>query len=178
MYIIAELTRIITNIFILVMLFWMVFWDSELNNPVKKYWMPKMKPVFLWLGLTAEWKMFSPDPFLYNSWPILKIFLQDGGFFLWEPTQGTQLNFIQKIRYKKSHKFYHEVGKANASFYTKVDFITYILHKHGLNDQCAKVEVYRVHQNIRPFDKQSDAGTPRICKQLVYTYNPPKQSVL
>jgi hypothetical protein len=160
-----------TNSFIILFIYWMLYWDMEPGHPIKKYWIPKIKPVFLWLGLTAEWKMFSPNPFLYNSWPIMKIFLENGEFVLWEPTEGSNLNFIQKIRFKKSQKFYHEVGREKASFHIKRDFIEYILNKNKLTDRCTKVEIYRVHQNILPFDNR-DSETPKILKKLVFTFNP------
>jgi len=170
---IEGLLDILVNLFIGLMLFWMLFWDSEPNNPIKKHWIPFIKPAFLYLGLTAEWKMFSPDPFLYNSWPYLKIYLDNGEFLAWEPKKGNELTAIEKIKYKKSHKFYHEVGRAKASFHVKIDFIEYLLAKHDLHQRCIRVEVYRVHQNIRPYNDLSGEESG-IFKNLVYTYQPLK----
>ncbi len=165
------LSKIASNAFIVLMLFWMICWDKEADNPIKKYGAAYLKPLFLWLGLTAEWKMFSPNPPLYNHWPNIKIYLKNGEFMVWEPTRGTSLNFIEKIRFKKHLKVYHEVGQAKTSFHIKRDFIEYLLHKYQLKDRYTKAEVYRVHQNITPYGQEADEQS-KIFKQLIFTYNP------
>jgi len=162
--------RILINAFIVIMLFFMLYWDREPTNPVKKYWMPKLQPVFLWLGLIHTWKMFAPDPPLVNVWPKIKIYLKNGEFIIWEPTRYSELNAYEKIRYKKFHKFYYEVARAKTSFHIKIDFIYYLLEQHQLKDKCEKLEVYRVFVSIPPIGSSSKE-TPAINQQLIYTHN-------
>lgn len=162
--------RICTNAFILIMLFFMVCWDWQATNPIKKYWMPKLQPVFLWLGLTHTWNMFAPDPPLYNVWPKIKIYLKNGEFIIWEPTPYSELNAFEKIQYKKFHKFYYEVARSKTSFYSKIDFINYLLHKHQLKDKCVKLEIYRVSRAIPPINNPSN-DLPIANQQLIYTHN-------
>lgn len=164
------LIRISTNIFIVFILFFMIFWDRENTSPIKKYWMPKIQPVLLWLGLTHTWKMFAPDPPTYNVWPKIKIYLNDGNFFIWEPTRYAELNAIEKLRYKKFHKFYHEIARAKTAHYSKIDFINYLIHKHSLQDRCTKLEVYRVSVAIPQFGNAT-GPEPAIKQQLIYTHN-------
>ncbi len=163
--------KIVTNLFIILMLFWMIFYDSEAINPIKKYWIPKVQNYFIWLGLSHGWKMFSPDPYRYNNWPKVKITLKSGDFMVWEPTPTAELNVYEKLKYKKFHKFYHEVSRAKAAYHTKRDFIDYLLHKYDLKEQCEKVEIYRIHQNLHPFENQQPEPLP-IYQQLIYTYKP------
>lgn len=165
-----ELTRIIIDLFILLMLFWMIFYDSEVSNPIKKWWIPKIQPVFYWLGLSHEWKMFSPEPYKQNMWPKLKIRLKNGEFIIWEPTRPSQLNAFEKIKYKKYYKIYHEVSRAKTSYHIKTDFIEHLLHKHQLYDCCEKVEVYRVHTVIKKYGQEVIDHT--TYQRLVYTYTP------
>jgi len=171
----TEIIRILINLLIIAMLFWMIFFDSEPNNPIKKYWMPKVQSIFVWFGLSHEWRMFSPDPFRQTMWPKVKMILANDDFFVWEPTFTKELSVLEKVKYKKFHKFYHDVGRAKAAFHTKIDFIEYLLHKYALKETCVKVEIYRVTQAIPPFDEQTDQ-LPPIYQQLVYTYHPKTES--
>lgn len=163
------IVKICINVFIVIMLFFMVYWDREATNPIKKYWVPILQPVFLWLGLTHTWQMFAPDPPLLNVWPKIKIYLTNGEFIIWEPTRYSELNAYEKIKYKKFHKFYYEVARAKTSFHSKIDFINYLLHEHQLKDNCTKLEIYRVTLAIPLFN--APAGeTPVVNQQLIYTH--------
>jgi hypothetical protein len=166
-----EILRILINGFIGISLFWMFFWDSEPVNPIKKYWIPKIQFVYIWLGLTAEWKMFSPDPPLRNLWPRVKITLANNEVITWESTPTSDMNVIDKLRYKKFHKFYFEVAKPKAAYHTKRDFIEYLMNKYSFPDKCTKVEIYVVCQQVNPFENQSELPQP-IQQQLIYTFYP------
>ncbi|MFY0591926.1 hypothetical protein [Roseivirga sp.] len=155
----------------MLMVFWMIFWDSERSNPIRKYFIPRIQHWFIWLGLTAEWKMFSPDPPLRNIWPLVKFTFSNDEFAIWEPESISKMSVINKIRYKKFHKVYFEVSRAKGATQAKRDFIDYLLTKYSFNDSCIKVEVYTVSQKINSFYKQSEPE-PEIFKQLVFTFHP------
>ncbi|RFM26432.1 hypothetical protein [Deminuibacter soli] len=164
---------ILTNLFIVLMLFWMIFWDRELSHPVRKWWIPKVLPYFFWLGLCHEWKMFSPDPYKQNWWPKIKLTLADGNFFIWEPTPSEQLNAWEKLRYKKYHKLYLEISRYKGAVNIKLDFILYLLRRYNLEGTCVKAEIYQVHQPIPPMDN-SEQTPVKTYQSLVYTYQPVK----
>lgn len=52
----------LTNLFIIVILFWFFFWDCERHNAIRRYFTPKVYRPFAWIGLNVEWTMFTPDP--------------------------------------------------------------------------------------------------------------------
>ena len=164
---------VLTDIFILLMLFWMLFWDKEPHHPVRKWWIPKVQRYFFWLGLAHEWKMFSPDPYKQNWWPKIKLTLADGNYFIWEPTPATQLNVWEKLMYKKYHKLYMEVSRYKGSKQVKMDFILYLLRRFELQDKCTKVEIYQAYQSVPAFGEKAPDPI-KTYESLVYTYRPAK----
>lgn len=167
------LLKILINSFIFLMLFWMVFWDKEKNNPIRKYWIPKVKSIFIYLGLTAQWKMFSPNPPSRNIWPNAKIHLNNGEFVLWEPTKIQDMNILDKLKYKKFHKFYFEVARPKKSYNVKRDFVEFLLNKYSFQEEYKKVEVFMICQYILPYRKRNDEKL-KVFKQLVFTFENPK----
>ncbi|MEI6409154.1 MAG: hypothetical protein WCR52_07220 [Bacteroidota bacterium] len=176
------LSRIAINVFICIMLFWMIFWDAERENPIRKFWAQKLYPIFAWLGLTSEWKMFAPDPPLRTIWPKVKMTLMDGNYYVWEPTYIGTLSVFEKMKYKKYHKVYFELASPKHYMHTKRDFIDYLLFKYKFDSPCVKVEVYMVAENVPPFKAkpkdplvENEVEDPKIYQQLIYTYHPPAE---
>jgi hypothetical protein len=165
------LERTLANMMIVAMLFWMLFWDSEASNPIRRYWIPKIQKVFIWLGLNAEWRMFSPDPPRRDIWPMAKLTIDNCNVVHWEPTPYGELTVLQKIRFKKLHKYYHEVVRVGSGQQIKRDFVEYLLRKGLHRGPCTKVELYRVVLNTRSFGAP-EAELPAAYKQLIFTFHP------
>jgi len=162
--------RALIDAFIAVMLFWMLFWDAETTNPIRRYFIPKLQPVFVWLGLTANWTMFSPDPPTRTIWPKVRMTTVDGDTVDWEPTPPARMGVADRIRFKKFYKLYHEVARPGAAFHTKRDFVEYLLRR-GLHPRpCAKVEVFTVFTRTPPF--HAPVPDDAVYKSSVYTFHP------
>ncbi|MEO0736251.1 MAG: hypothetical protein AAFZ35_05535 [Cyanobacteria bacterium J06649_12] len=162
------LMRVFINLFILSMLFWMIFWDMEPANPIRKYWIPKIQWVFIWLGLNSQWQMFAPDPPRRTIWPLAKITLKNMEIVYWEPKPYAQMGGFEKIRLKKFHNHFHEMVRPQSGEQLKQDFVDYLLHKKNLKGSYIKVELYLTIQPTLPFHLKS-SESPIIDKQLVYT---------
>ena len=172
MYSVVEaLLNLMINVFIISMLFWMIFWDLEQSNPIKKYWIPKVQKLFFWWGLHAQWQMFAPDPPRRTIWPMAKITLKNMETIYWEPKPYDKMNGFEKMRLKKFHNYFHDMVRPQSGDQLKQDFAKYLLHKKKLQETCVKVEVYLVAQPTQPFHAQS-LEKPTIDKQLVYTFDP------
>jgi hypothetical protein len=167
--------RYITDVFIVFLLFWMTFWDSHPINPIKKFWIPKLQPFFVWLGLHANWAMFSPDPPSRTIWPKVKMTMKNGDVVDWEPAPIETMRLIDKIRLKKFHKFYHEVARPGLEYQTKRDFVEYLLRRQFHTEPCIKVEIYLIFRPGLPFHDQA-SEQPQPSKQLVYTFHPTQQA--
>ncbi|MFT6921397.1 MAG: hypothetical protein ACJA1C_000391 [Crocinitomicaceae bacterium] len=166
-----EALKICTNVFIVLMLFWMVFWSAEKNHPIKKWWIPKIQRVFIWLGLSHSWNMFSPNPSLFNSWAKIKIILDEKNHVTWEATPPSELNAFEKLKYKKFYKVYHEIARSKGNKKMKRDFIEYLLNKHDLSDKWIKVEVYMVWTEIPLFNTEPEEEL-EIYQSLIFTHEP------
>lgn len=162
--------RAVIDVFIVVSVFWMIFWDAGLKNPFRRYWIPKIQGLFLWLGISGEWRMFSPDPPDRTIWPMAKLTLKNGDVVRWEPTPHGDLSVLERARYKRFHKFFHEVTRPHAGFQLKRDFVEYLLHTRLHEQPCSKVELYLVAQRTPPFHAPSSETKP--VKALVYTFYP------
>lgn len=169
------LVRALTDGFILVTLFWMIFWDSEPCNPIRRYWIPKVQPFFIWLGLNAEWRMFSPDPPKRAIWPRVRLTMRGGDFVDWETAPWAEIGILDKLCFKKYHKFYHEVARPRVAFHTKRDFVEYLLQRKLHPEPCVKVEIYMCFQAALPFAAQT-VEEPKTYQQLVYTFHPAEQA--
>jgi hypothetical protein len=166
--------KVLINAFIIIMLFWMIFWDSEKQNPIKKWFVPIIQGPMIWLGLSHDWKMFSPNPTFYNIWPMIKMYKSEDDFIVWEQGDTSKMSILEKIKYKKYLKFYFDVARQKAGIHSKIDFIEYLLARHNIRESCIKVEVYRVNTNITKFNV-IEIETPETYKKLVYTYTPVNQ---
>ncbi len=166
-----SLVRLLTDGFIVSLLLWMIFWDSEPHNPIRKHWIPKVQWLFVWLGLNAEWKMFSPDPPRIAIWPMAKLTMENRDVVYWEPTPFDKLTALEKVKFKKSHKYFQRVVLPESGVQIKQDFIEYLLRRYLHGEPLIRVEVYRVAQSTEPFGAQ-DAGRPKPTKELVYTFRP------
>lgn len=93
----------------------------------------------------------------------------------WEPAPIETLSVWEKIRFKKFHKFYHEVARAGTAYQTKRDFVEYLLKRRFHTAQCVKVEIFMIFRPGRPFHQQSPAEV-NTYKQLVYTFYPINQT--
>jgi hypothetical protein len=164
--------KVLINVFIVSTLFWMIFWDSDVRNPIRTHWIPKIQRVFMWLGLDAQWRMFSPDPPQRTIWPMAKLTMKNNDVISWEPSPYAKNTVLQNLRYKKFNKYFHEVIRPRSGHHIKRDFVEYLLQKPLHEEPCVKVEVYLVAQPAKRFHRQSAEKTPPIYKQLVYTFYP------
>src|SRR5690348_142723 len=103
------LSRLFENTMIVSILFWIFFWDSERGNPVRRHLIPKVYRPFAWLGLNAEWTMFTPDPPKRDVWPMAALTMSDGTEHHWEPRPYHRMSVFDKVKYKKILKFYLQV---------------------------------------------------------------------
>lgn len=160
----------LTNAFIAVTLFWMIFSDAEIANPVRRHFIPKLTPIFIWLGLHATWTMFSPDPPMATMWPKVRMTTVDGDTVEWEPTPPARLSVIEKIRYKKFYKYYVDVALPGTAFHTKRDFAEYLLRRLPHGRHVVKVEVFAVFTRTPPLEARPREDT--IYKSRVFVFRP------
>ena len=99
------------------------------------------------------------------------MFLRNSDFVDWEPTPIDQMTIWDKIRFKKFHKFYHEVARPGTAYQTKRDFIEYLLRRLTDSEPCVKVEIYLIFRPGHPFEAQSPEP-PKTYKRLVFTLYP------
>lgn len=149
----------------------MFFWDSEHTNPIKRYWLAKMQFIFVWLGITGQWKMFSPNPSRQNSWLRVRFILLDGEIIVWEPVPVFNMSVTDKIKYKKFIKLYSEIVKIKVSGNIKRDFIEYLMRKKNIVLKCRKAEIYAISQEIPPPHARTETPLP-VRLQLIYTFFP------
>jgi len=164
-------SRYVVDVFILGMLFWIIFWDAEPRNPIKKFWIPTIQPAFVWLGLHANWAMFSPDPPNRTIWPMVRMVMKNHDIVNWEPAPIETMAIWEKIRFKKFHKFYHEVARPGIEYQTKRDFVEYLLRRRFHPEPCVKVEIFMVFKAGRPYHERLLEPLP-ASKRLVFTFFP------
>jgi hypothetical protein len=162
--------RAATDVFIGAMLFWMVFYDAEMANPVRRHFIPRLEPLFAWLGLHANWTMFAPDPPARTIWPKVRMTAANGDVVEWEPTPPARLGVAGRIRFKKFYKFYHDVARPGAAYHTKRDFVEYLLRR-GLHPQpCVRAEVFAVYTRTPPFP--GEEREEAVYKSSVFAFHP------
>lgn len=162
--------RVATDLFIAVTLFWMFFWDAEPANPIRRHIIPRLQPYFVWLGLNANWTMFSPDPPQRTIWPKIALTTASGDTVEWEPTPPARLSVADRIRFKKFYKFYHDVARPAAAYHTKRDFAEYLLRRGVLDQPCVKIEVFTVFTRTPPFHAPSRDDA--VYKSSAFTFYP------
>ena len=164
------LGRLAADVFIVVSLLWMWFFDGEKHNPITKYLIPRLQRPFVWLGLNSNWTMFAPDPPARTIWPAARLTMRNGDVVHWEPVDFEGMSAWNKFRLKKYHKFFHEVARSGAAYQTKRDFVEHLL-KRGLHPEpCVTAEIFMVVRPTPAFYGPRVAS-PTV-KKLVYTFHP------
>jgi hypothetical protein len=163
---------VLANLFIVAMLFWMVMWDAEPQNPIRRYLVPRIQRPFIWLGLNAEWRMFAYDPPMRDSWPMAVLTLHDGQLHTWEPTPFAELGFWRKQGYKKLHKYFYSVVGLSTGRVLYPDFVDYVLRDSGLAGECRKIELYVV---LRDTPMLGSAAREPARRRLLFTSHPSGQ---
>ncbi|MBB6584895.1 hypothetical protein AB6Q13_14595 [Ralstonia solanacearum] len=165
------LHSIFANAMTVAMLFWIFFWDTEQTNPIRRYVVPKIRRPFVWLGLNAEWTMFTPDPPKRDTWPMAVMTQVNGSTRYWEPRRYEDLGVLEKLRHKKTLKLYFCVTGAQANNQLKRDFVEYLLRCDPKGQDCIKIELYSVALDTPPYDQRD--GTPaQPYKKLIFTFHP------
>ncbi|AXV83790.1 hypothetical protein [Ralstonia solanacearum] len=167
----STLSSIFANAMIVAMLFWIFFWDAERTNPVRRYLVPKISRPFIWLGLNAEWTMFTPDPPKRDVWPMAVMTQVDGSTRYWEPRRYEALSILEKLRHKKTLKLYFRVTGAQADNHLKRDFVEYLLRRDPEGQGCAKIDLYSVALDAPPYGRR-DGTPPQPTKKLIFTFHP------
>jgi hypothetical protein len=169
-YYIHMLAMLATNAMIVVMLFWILFWDTEPSNAIRRYWIPRIQAPFIWLGLNAEWRMFAFDPPRRDLWPMVTMTLANGSVMNWEPSPFAELSVRQKRRFKKLHKYYYTVVGLSTGKQLHRDFVEHILRQCPQDHPCMKVELYSVVQDAPALGSTGAAAQPQ--KKLIFTFHP------
>lgn len=129
---------------IVLMLLWMLFWDTEPGNPIRRYWIPAVQRPFLWLGLNAEWRMFAFNPPRHDLWPLVVMTLADGQVLQWQPADLGRLTVAQKLRFKKLHKYYFTVVSQRHAKHMYRDLIEHAIGRTRLIVPCVQASLYVV----------------------------------
>ncbi|MBB1336002.1 hypothetical protein H5154_21705 [Pseudoalteromonas sp. SR44-5] len=160
----------LTNLFIIVILFWFFFWDCERHNAIRRYFIPKVYRPFAWIGLNVEWTMFTPDPPMRDMWPMVVFTHEDGSKSNWEPIPYNELKIWEKLKYKKVLKFYFQVTANKADKQIKRDFIEYIQRTYKSRVKRTKIELFRIVRDTPPIEAQSEILEAK--KELIFTFHP------
>lgn len=165
------ITKIVISIFILVMLFWMLFYDVDPRNPFKKWWIPKIKPFFYWLGLDHEWKMFAPKPARSFFWPRILLYLKDNTVITIDPGSPEEFSLLDKIKNKKINSLYQKLAFKNSKEFTKMDYAEFLLDDLSVRDTCERIEIYRISHRVPNIDKLN-SEISKISSELIFEHYP------
>ncbi|GEM_PF-2087468 len=165
------LKEVVVSAFILIMLSWILFWDSEPKNLIKKWWIPWIEKPFDWLGLTHEWRMFAPNPPRNVTWPHVKIHLKNGEVIEKDLHPPHEMNILQKIRYKKFTKFFHRVSSKKAGEFIQTDYAEFLVEHYNIRDTCDRIEIYRMWQRV-PAPEKLPVNRIRTREDLVFVHIP------
>ncbi|WP_299611675.1 hypothetical protein [uncultured Tateyamaria sp.] len=168
MAVLDTLGYIAANVMILCLLFWFLFWDCERQNAIRRYIIPKVYQPFGYIGLNAEWVMFTPDPPLFDMWPMAELSLKDGRIVYWEPRPFQEMSIPEKIWWKKHLKFYLQVCQSKADNQIKRDLVDYLLRVHPDGDSCVEIHLFRVRQKTPDFYRQDQPRDPPTKQEIFF----------